>query len=74
MRPSVPFLFTVIQPASALVRSERRESTLPLMVDAKAGQPGYGLALCQLLQTDGALATVFTEHIRCTHTHTHTQD
>lgn len=35
-----------------------------LMVDAEASQPGDGLSLYQVLQTDGALAAVFTEHIR----------
>lgn len=35
-----------------------------LMVDTEAGQPGDGLSLDQLLQTDGTLATVFTEHVR----------
>lgn len=35
-----------------------------LMVDTQAGQPGDGLSLYQILQTDGALAAVFTEHIR----------
>lgn len=40
------------------------------MVDAEASQPGDGLSLYQILQTDGALSAVFTEHIRCKHTHT----
>lgn len=35
-----------------------------LMVDAEASQPGDGLPLYQILQTDGALSTVFTKHIR----------
>lgn len=35
------------------------------MVDAEAGQPGDGLPLNQILQTDRALPAVFTEHIRC---------
>lgn len=35
------------------------------MVDTEASQPGDGLSLYQILQTDGALSTVFTEHIRC---------
>lgn len=38
---------------------------LPLMVDTEAGQPGDGLSLHQIFQTDGALAAVFTQHIRC---------
>lgn len=37
------------------------------MVDAEASQPGDGLSLYQILQTDGALPTIFTEHIRCKH-------
>lgn len=40
------------------------------MVDAETSQPGDGLSLDQVLQTDGALSAVFTEHVRCTHTHT----
>lgn len=39
------------------------------MVDAEASQPGNGLSLYQILQTDGALSAVFTEHIRCEHMH-----
>lgn len=35
-----------------------------LVVDAEAGQPCDGLPLKQLLQTDRALAAVFTEHVR----------
>lgn len=35
-----------------------------LMVDAEASQPGNGLSLYQILQTDGTLSAVFTEHIR----------
>lgn len=41
------------------------------MVDAEASQSSDGLSLYQILQTDGALSAVFTEHIRCTHTHKH---
>lgn len=50
-------------------RRRRSESTLPLMVDTEAGQPGNGLSLHQILQTDGALANIFTEHVRCTYAH-----
>lgn len=39
------------------------------MVDAEASQPGNGLSLYQILQTDGALSAVFTEHIRCKRKH-----
>lgn len=35
-----------------------------LMVDTEASQSGDGLSLYQILQTDGALSAVFTEHIR----------
>lgn len=35
-----------------------------LVVDAEAGQSGDGLSLHQLLQTNRALAAVFTEHVR----------
>ncbi len=38
------------------------------MIDAEASQPGDGLSLHQILQTDGTLSAVFTEHIRCKHT------
>lgn len=34
------------------------------MVDAEASQSSDGLSLYQILQTDGALSAVFTEHIR----------
>lgn len=39
------------------------------MVDAEASQPGNGLSLYQILQTDGALSAVFTQHVRCEHMH-----
>lgn len=45
-------------------------SFIPLVVDAEAGQSGDGLSLYQILQTDGTLSTVFTEHIRCKCTNT----
>lgn len=38
------------------------------MVDTEASQSGDGFSLYQILQTDGTLSTVFTEHVRCTHT------
>lgn len=42
------------------------------MVDAEASQSGDGLSLYQILQTDGALSAVFTEHVRWKRTQTHT--
>lgn len=35
-----------------------------LVVDTKAGQPGDGLSLLQLVQTDGTLTAVLTQHVR----------
>lgn len=38
------------------------------MVDTEASQSGDGFSLYQILQTDGTLATILTEHVRYTHT------
>lgn len=38
------------------------------MVDTQTRQSSNRLSLHQILQTDGALSTVFTEHVRCKNT------
>lgn len=38
------------------------------MVDTQTRQSSNSLSLYQILQTDGALSTVFTEHVRCKNT------
>lgn len=38
------------------------------MVDTQTCQSSNSLSLYQILQTDGALSTVFTEHVRCKNT------
>lgn len=37
------------------------------MVDTETCQSGNSFPLYQILQTDGALSTVFTKHVRCEH-------
>lgn len=36
------------------------------MVDTQTRQSSNSFSLDQILQTDGALSTVFAEHVRCT--------